>query len=211
MESAEAVIVRAKERVTMPARPLVVAAMNPCPCGYLGDKQRICRCSPDQIQRYRSRISGPILDRFDIHVELSSVRVSRLRNANRGEPSEVIAQRVLAAHIRKQQYERRNRNDCSGNRGNAIERLSNNLRPEALNLLHRSIEALGLSLRAYHKVLRVAHTIANLACRDRVESSDVAEAIQYRVLDRDLSNRVAFDSRASAVASAELLSRPKSP
>ena len=195
----------------MPARPLVVAAMNPCPCGFLGDRQRICRCSPDQTQRYRSRISGPILDRFDIHVELSSVKVSRLRNTNRGESSAVIAQRVAAAYSRKRQVEKRNRDDWSSNRGNAIERLSENLQPEAMGLLHRSIETLGLSLRAYHKVLRVAHTIANLANRDRVETSDVAEAIQYRVLDRDASNRAVDGSRLSTVTPAALLNQPKSP
>ncbi len=211
MESAEAVIVRAKERVVMPARPLVVAAMNPCPCGYLGDRQRICRCSPDQIQRYRNRISGPILDRFDIHVELSSVKLSRLRNTNKGEPSAVIAQRVAVAHLHKQQSETRNRNDGRGNRRNAIELLSEDLRPEAMRLLHRSIETLGLSLRAYHKVLRVAHTIAHLASRDRVDASDVAEAIQYRVLDRDLSNRAADGGRLATVAPVALLNHLKSP
>ncbi|MBN1655643.1 MAG: YifB family Mg chelatase-like AAA ATPase [Deltaproteobacteria bacterium] len=210
MESAVAVIVRAKERAIMPARPLVVAAMNPCPCGYFGDKKRICRCSPDQIQRYRSRISGPILDRFDIHVELSSVSPSRLQNRETGESSAVIAARVAEARERQQRREQREPEDRESACRNRYERLSEKLRPEAIRLLHLSIERLGLSLRAYHKVLRVGHTISNLAGHDFVEESDIAEAIQYRVLDRDPSNHAAAGSRFPSVPSATAANYSKS-
>ncbi len=185
MESGLSALVRAQDRVVMPARPLVVAAMNPCPCGYHGDSKRICRCSPDQIQRYQGRVSGPLLDRFDIHVALPPVRVSALKGAALGESTAVVAQRVLEARARRERREAAERPAFGAPRASKSDRLRACVKQEALRLLHRCIDKLGLSLRAHDKVLKVARSIADLQGAQWVETAQVAEAIQYRLLDRD--------------------------
>jgi magnesium chelatase family protein len=189
MESGMAVIVRARERVIMPARPMLVAAMNPCPCGYAGDSRRICRCSFDQAQRYRARVSGPVIDRFDLHVQLPPVPVEALSHGARGESSASVRERVRAARELAAERARAglNANSCGAaepreSAGLALER---HLDTAARQLLWRSIDALGLSLRAYCKVLNVARSIADLAGSDALSSRHVAEAVQYRLLDRD--------------------------
>lgn len=179
MESGRAEIVRARQRASMPAAPLVVAAMNPCPCGYAGDTQRLCRCGPDRVQRYRSRVSGPLLDRFDLHVQLGRVPIAKLQEAPAGERSFEIRQRIIAARTRAQERS----GPCPASA--TLDQLTPQLDDNALRLLHRAIEQLGLSLRAYGKVLRVSRTIADLAGEDTVVVRHVAEAIQYRVLDRE--------------------------
>jgi magnesium chelatase family protein len=183
MESGLAVIVRARQRVVMPARPLMVAAMNPCSCGYAGDKKRICRCSVDQVERYRARVSGPIIDRFDLHVRLPPVAVGELEGVGSGEPSAVIAERVRQA--RAFAHARTSANPSLTDRA-AVRTLTRQLDDTGRRLLVQSIEQLGLSLRAYGKALRVARTIADLAQNDVIHGAYVAEAIQYRLLDRDL-------------------------
>jgi magnesium chelatase family protein len=174
MESGVAAIVRARERVAWPAQPLVVAAMNPCPCGYADDATRVCICPIDRVERYRSRISGPLLDRFDMHIALRPVEARTLREGDRGEVSREIAERVARARRARRLSERTA----------SPEQLVERCQGEALVLLERAVDALGLSVRAYVKALRVAHTIADLAERARVESEHMAEAIQYRLLDR---------------------------
>ena len=166
----------------MPAAPLVVAAMNPCPCGYAGDGQRICRCGPDQAQRYRNRVSGPLLDRFDLHVQLNRVPVRALKQAPTGDRSAVVKERILEARQRDQERKKRQ------GHAQSLDRLAAELEPQALDLLHRAIEQLGLSLRAYNKVLRVSRTIADLDAQDKVRVKHVAEAVQYRLLDREEPN-----------------------
>jgi magnesium chelatase family protein len=174
MESGLAVVARARERVVWPARPLVVAAMNPCPCGYADDCTRVCSCSPDRVERYRARISGPLLDRFDMHIALKPVEARMLREGERGESSAQVRARVVAARSR------------AATRAGAdqIESISSVTDADALHLLDRAVDSLGLSVRAYVKALRVARTIADLDERERVSGQHVAEAIQYRLLDR---------------------------
>ena len=173
MESGRAVVVRARERIIMPARPLLVAAMNPCPCGYHGDSKRICRCGYEQVQRYRSRISGPVIDRFDLHLVLSAVPISALSEERRGEPSSVVQARV--ARARALAAERRAQGCDDPERA---------LDAEGRSLLLQAIDQLGLSLRAYAKVLRVSRTLADLEGSDAVRKRHVAESVQYRKLDR---------------------------
>jgi len=173
IESGEVVIARAHARLRMPARPLVIAAMNPCPCGHHGDPGRLCRCTPERIERYRGRISGPLLDRFDLHLHVPRVAAGAIRKATRAEPSAEVRRRVEAARSRAQARGRLN-----------TEALLAQTEERAITLLDRAVEQLGLSARAYVKALRVGRTIADLEGADSVERPHLAEAIQYRLLDR---------------------------
>jgi magnesium chelatase family protein len=182
MESGRAVISRARERITMPARPLVVAAMNPCACGYGGDVKRVCRCTHEQAQRYRSRISGPLIDRFDMHVQLCSVPITALRQEAHGESSAVVRERVVGARAHA-----RERRRLAGPGAADVSLLS--LEPAARQLLLTCIERFGLSMRAYNKLLRVSRTVADLEGAEPVLSHHVAEAVQYRLFDRDIESQ----------------------
>ena len=172
MESGKVSIVRARARVTMPAAPLVVAAMNPCPCGFAGDPERICACSPDRVARYRGRVSGPLLDRFDMHVNVPRVRARELRETARGETSADVRARVVAARAEAPPI------------GVDLGELHRRASGSAIRLLDRAVEQLGLSARGYVKALRVAQTIARLEGGDVAMDPHVAEAIQFRQLDR---------------------------
>jgi magnesium chelatase family protein len=192
MESGVAMVVRARERVCWPARPLLVAAMNPCPCGYDGDATRVCSCPMDRVERYRARVSGPLLDRFDIHIALQPVEARTLREGDRGDTSREVAARVTRAQ-RARSPEQRNASP---------EELAERCERDALALLDRAVDALGLSVRAYVKALRVAHTIADLAESARVSSEHLAEAIQYRLLDRAERPARAFSAQTAGEQSA---------
>ena len=185
MESGVAVIVRARDRAYMPAKPLIVAAMNPCACGYQGHARRICRCSPDQVQRYRSRVSGPLLDRFDLHVALPPSTLREIEDAAPGDDSATDRARVTAARERRRERERAQARARAADTRWPLLKLAAELEPTALRLLHRSMTQLELSLRAYGKVLRISRTIADLDQSERVCVPHVAEAIQYRLFDRE--------------------------
>ncbi|MCG8556643.1 MAG: YifB family Mg chelatase-like AAA ATPase [Proteobacteria bacterium] len=187
MESGVAAVARVQHRMVLPARPLVVAAMNPCPCGYAGDRARLCRCPPTRIERYRARVSGPLLDRFDIQVALPPVRPASMRHHGDGETTASMQQRVARAHARRRQRQQRSESRPAPEQGE-LARLGEELVPDALQLLERGAETLGLSVRAYVKAARVARTVADLEGHEHVEASDVAEALQYRLLDRTRSN-----------------------
>lgn len=176
LESGRISISRAARQVEFPARFQLVAAMNPCPCGYAGDPGGRCRCTPDAITRYRSRISGPLLDRIDLKIDMPRVPQADLRSGDAGESSAVVRERVACARMR--QLERAGKpNAWLGNR--EVER-DCHLTPAGHALLDRAVERLGLSARAYHRVLRVARTIADLAGDGGIDTVHLSEAIQYR-------------------------------
>ena len=179
LESGHVAISRAARQAEFPARFQLVAAMNPCPCGYAGDVSGRCRCTPDAIARYRQRISGPLLDRIDLKLEMPRVAQAELRQAAPGEASSSVRARVIAARAR--QVARAGKpNSSLGNRETERDCA---LDPRSHALLDRAIERLGLSARAYHRVLRVARTIADLAGHERIDAADLMESIQYRRFD----------------------------
>ncbi len=182
MESGRIIISRAARQCEFPARFQLLAAMNPCPCGYAGDTGGRCRCTPDQIQRYRARISGPLLDRIDIGVEVPRVPLHELGRARseQDEASAPVRERVTAARQRQMA-----RSGCA-NAALASEALHSAcaLGNAERGLLERALEKLGLSARAYHRILRVARTIADLDASERVGRPHLAEALQLRRMDR---------------------------
>jgi len=176
MESGRITISRAARQADFPAHFQLVAAMNPCPCGYLGHSSGVCRCSPDLIQRYQNRVSGPLLDRIDIQIEVGPVDADILAAEADGESSSAIAARVQAA-TEVQLQRQGKRNQYLNTRD--IDRLCK-LDKQGKALLKRSMERFQWSGRAYHRILRVARTIADLANSERITEAHVSEAIQYR-------------------------------
>ncbi len=176
LETGQVSVSRALRQVDFPARFQLIAAMNPCPCGYLGHANGRCRCTPDQVARYRGRLSGPFLDRMDIFMEVPALSAEELQSRADGEPSAPVRQRVIAA--RERQLARQGKaNAALGTR--EVERFC--LPDEAGKaLVHKAIARLKLSARAYHRILRVARTVADLEASETVHSRHVAEAIQYR-------------------------------
>ena len=180
-------ISRSAAKVTLPSSFMLVAAMNPCPCGYLGDSSRQCRCSVPQIQRYRARVSGPLLDRIDIHVEAPALRMEELRSAKQGESSANMGARIEPC--RKKQLDRFGNMPgiaCNARMTQALIRKHCQLGPETGHLLQRAMEELGLSARAYDRILKVSRTIADLDHSNAIQTKHLMEAIQYRALDRNL-------------------------
>jgi magnesium chelatase family protein len=183
IEEGKVTIARAARTVVFPARFVLVAAMNPCPCGYRGDARRPCRCTPAQIERYRGRISGPLRDRLDLIVEVPHVPVTTMTEGEPGESTGAVRRRVCAARLL--QHRR-----CDGIQTRVNAELRGTLvarfcAPSASGrqLLKRAIERLGLSARGYDRVLKVARTIADLAGAEVVDSEHVAEALQYRLVE----------------------------
>ena len=180
LESGRITVSRAARRAEFPAQFQLIAAMNPCPCGYLGHANGKCRCTPDQVARYRARISGPLLDRIDIQIEVPAVADDALAQKPEGEPSSAIRRRVAGA-----------RDAALARQGKPNARLGAAevdlyCTPDGPGeaLLRQAMQRLALSARAYHRVLKLARTIADLAGAPHVLSAHVAEAIQYRRLDR---------------------------
>ncbi|MGH9533279.1 MAG: YifB family Mg chelatase-like AAA ATPase, partial [Terriglobales bacterium] len=185
LEDGRVNIVRAANAVTFPARFMLAAAMNPCPCGYFQDPTRECHCTPPQIQRYVARISGPLLDRVDIHVDVPAVRYQELRSAAPREGSAAVRARVIAA--RERQIERfRSERGMFANAQMSARQVAAvcELSTACGRLLETAMERMGLSARAHDRILKVARTIADLADRQEIEAAHISEAIQYRTLDR---------------------------
>ncbi|HDR06665.1 MAG TPA: ATP-binding protein [Candidatus Coatesbacteria bacterium] len=184
LEDRRVTIARAQVSLTFPAGFTLVASMNPCPCGYYGDPNHNCNCSPPSIRRYRSKISGPLLDRIDIHLEVPAVPYRELSAERSGEPSEVVCERVNAA--RERQQERYAGTGIHSNAGltSKMIRAFCQPEPEAQQLLHQAVDRLGFSARAYDRVLKLARTIADLEGADNITAAHVSEGIAYRSLDR---------------------------
>lgn len=163
---------------------MLAAAMNPCQCGFHGDQLRECNCTPPLIQRYLSRISGPLLDRIDLHIQVPAVKYKELSQDDRSEPSAAIRERVLAA--RQIQFRRLESFAiyCNAQMTPRTMRRFCRLDSESEKQMEKAITHLGLSARAYDRILRVARTIADLEAADKIAARHVGEAIQYRSLDR---------------------------
>jgi magnesium chelatase family protein len=184
LEDGNITVSRAMGSIKYPASFMLVAAMNPCPCGFLTDPQKECVCTPLQIQRYRSKVSGPLLDRIDIQVEVPTLRYQELASKDAGEPSAEIRQRVNAARVI--QLKRFDKRPIHANAQMGARDLKRHcaVNSDAEKLLEHAINKLGLSARAYSRVLKVSRTIADLEGSEEIRSSHIAEAIQYRSLDR---------------------------
>lgn len=182
LESGQISISRAAQQVTFPAQFLLISAMNPCPCGFLGDVSQTCQCTADQVKRYRNRLSGPILDRIDLHIEVPKMPFAQLRDhqPQQTEPSKHIRERVMRCRARQLQRTGRINGQLSQRDIQQHCQLDNH----SYTLLERVCNQFNLSPRAYHKILKVARTIADLAESDKIEAQHVSEAISFRRLDR---------------------------
>ena len=189
MEERKVTISRARLSVDFPASFMLIASMNPCPCGYFNHPERDCVCTAGQVQSYINKISGPLLDRIDLHVEVTPVGFDAIASDQLGESSALIQERVLSARA------------CQEERFKAYPKVYNNaqmpngllrkvcaLKPDAMDLLRQAMENLKLSARAYNRILKVARTIADLDSSISIKNKHIAEAVQYRSLDRDLWN-----------------------
>jgi magnesium chelatase family protein len=187
LESGEVSIARAAGSFTFPCQFMLVAAMNPCPCGYYGDLKRDCRCSTRQIENYRQRISGPLLDRIDLHVEVPLVDFRELSsNTTSGEKSETIRARVVEARRIQSDRFRKSPNSTNSSMGPRQVKAHCKLDSEGAGYLEHAMEEMNFSARAHDRILKVARTLADLAGAPNIRATDILEAIQYRSLDRKL-------------------------
>ncbi len=187
LEDGVVTISRAAASVMFPCQFMLVSAMNPCPCGYFGDPKHECRCTPLQIQRYRNRISGPLLDRIDIHIEVPSIRYQELSSIGTGEPSAAIRERILTARtIQQDRFKKLRKVHCNAAMRSKDLQKYCELNPDSQDLLKMAITDLHFSARAYDRILKVSRTIADLEGSGEIQSHHVSEAIQYRTLDRQM-------------------------
>jgi len=184
LEDLKVTISRAATTITYPSSFMLVAAMNPCPCGYFSDPKHECRCSFHQIRRYRSKISGPLMDRIDIHVEVPAVPYKDLMAEYTAESSAAIKQRVAAARAVQSDRFKRTKIYCNAQMSNRHLKKHCRIDDASHDLLEAAIDKLGLSARAYNRILKIARTIADLQAKPTIDVEHVSEAIQYRTLDR---------------------------
>ncbi len=184
MEDGIVTIARVLRTVTFPSRFTLAAALNPCPCGFFNDARRECICAPTQVSRYLAKISGPLLDRIDLQVEVPALTPEEISSTTAGEPSEAIRGRVESARQIQRERFRRSHAECNAEMSTRQMRRFCEIAPSSRRLLEHAVARLGLSARGYDRVLKVARTIADLAGVERIDSSHIAEAVQYRALDR---------------------------
>jgi magnesium chelatase family protein len=184
LEDGRVTISRAAMALTFPSQFMFAAAMNPCPCGFFNDPSRECKCSPMQIQRYVSKISGPLLDRIDIHIDVPAVKITELSNSTPGEPSASIRERVIRARQAQLERFKEEKIFCNAQMTPRLIRKYCVIDSAAKTMLENAITRLGLSARAYDRILKVSRTIADMEGKENMEPQHVSEAIQYRSLDR---------------------------
>jgi len=185
VEDGTVTISRASMSLTFPSRFMLAAAMNPCPCGFFNDPTRECTCTPPLIQRYVSKISGPLLDRIDIHIDMPAVRYQELRQDSGGETSQEIRERVIKARQRQLRRFAGEKIYCNAQMSSRQIRKYCNISADCERLLESAMTRLGLSARAHDRILKVALTISDLAAADSIGTDHISEAIQYRSLDRN--------------------------
>jgi magnesium chelatase family protein len=185
VEDGTVTISRAAMSLTFPSRFMLAAAMNPCPCGFFNDPSRECTCTPPLIQRYVSKISGPLLDRIDIHIDMPAVRYQELRQDSGGETSQEIRERVIKARQRQLRRFAGEKIYCNAQMSSRQIRKYCNISADCERLLESAMTRLGLSARAHDRILKVALTISDLAAADSIGTDHISEAIQYRSLDRN--------------------------
>ena len=184
LEDGQVTITRSSLTATYPAKFMLVAAMNPCPCGYYTDPRKECRCTPRQIRQYQARISGPLLDRIDIHIDVPSIRYRDLAAESGGEASTSIRERVnRAKELQKKRFNNQTAM-CNARMSNRQIKEFCQIDEDSERLIEMAVDRLGLSARAYTRILKVARTIADLEEEKNVHSYHISEAIQYRSLDR---------------------------
>ena len=184
LEDGRVTVSRVRHQASYQSSFMLIAGMNPCPCGYYGSQQRECRCTPQEIRRYLDQISGPLLDRIDIQVEVDSVPVAEIRSSAPAESSEKVRERVIRAREIQQRRFRGTGMHCNAQMNNAAIRSHCAMTQDADQLLHLAVDRMKLSMRAYFRVIRVARTVADLRGSDQIAAQDIAEAIQYRELDQ---------------------------
>ncbi len=189
LEDGKITISRASGTSCYPCSVMLVCAMNPCPCGYYGHPTRQCTCHEGTAAKYLAKISGPLLDRIDIHIEVPPVDFEKLSDEHKGEPSAKIKERVEAARKIQQERLRGTAANCNAQMNSAMTREFCRASEAAMKMLQLSFDKLGLSARAYDKILRVARTVADLDSSEIIEANHIAEAIQYRSLDRKFWNK----------------------
>ena len=197
LEDARITLSRAAISLTYPSRFMLVASMNPCPCGYHGDGQRRCTCNPLHVQKYMGRVSGPLLDRIDLHVEVPAVRYSDLADTRMGEPSAAIRARVAAARERQlARFRERPQVNANAHMNSRDIRDFCDIGEASEKLLRTALARLGLSARAYYRIKKIARTIADLEGADEITTAHVSEAVQYRSLDRAINGAAAAPAGA---------------
>lgn len=185
LEDGHVTIARAAMSLTFPARFMLAAAMNPCPCGFFNDPSRECTCTPPLIQRYVSKISGPLLDRIDIHIDMPAVKYRELREAEGGDTSDTVRKRVVAARERQLARYQGEKIHANAQMSTRQVRKYCDLTADCERLLENAVNRLGLSARAHDRILKVARTIADLEGAESIGHAHISEAIQYRSLDRN--------------------------
>lgn len=184
LEDRKITISRLNSTITYPCNFMFIASMNPCPCGYFGSKEKECKCKPEQIQKYINKISGPLLDRIDIHIEVTGIKFSKLQSNQKVEKSKEIKKRVnKARRIQIERYKEYNIYSNAELTPKLIEKFCKLDNPSKI-ILEKAFKKLGLSPRAYGRILKVARTIADLEAKYQISQNHLAEAIQYRSLDR---------------------------